>query len=60
MKELDLVIGMAPLVGALLFAISWLIQILTRIESRVTKLEVLVSERLPTAHHEGEFHASTP
>jgi hypothetical protein len=42
MSPVTLLVSLAPLIGALLFLLSWLIQILTRIENRVTRLEVMV------------------
>ena len=59
MNSVDVVISVGPLLGALVFCLSWLIQVLTRIENRVTKLEVLVDERMPAKHREEEIHATT-
>lgn len=41
----EIVLGFVPLFGALLFALTWLIQILTRLENRITRIETMMSIR---------------
>lgn len=46
----EIVLGFVPLFGALLFALTWLIQLLTRIENRITRIEVFLQIR--STNHE--------
>lgn len=57
MNPVDIMLGFGPLFGALLFCLAWLIQILTRIENRVTKLEVLIEGQIPPEKRDEFFHA---
>ena len=42
MTPLGAVLALGPMLGALAFCVAWLIQTLTRIENRVTRLEVMM------------------
>lgn len=41
----EIILGFTPLFGALLFALTWLIQILTRLENRITRIETMMDLR---------------
>jgi hypothetical protein len=58
-SPVTLLISLAPLIGALLFLLSWLIQILTRIENRVTRLEVMVEHVYKPEGEKAGKNAST-
>jgi hypothetical protein len=59
MTPLAAVIALGPMLGALVVCLTWLIQTLTRIENRVTRLEVLVEHRIPPSPENGARHEST-
>ena len=58
MTPLGAVLALGPMLGALVGAVMWLIATLTRIENRVTKLEVMMDTSHGTKPSRWDKYAS--